>query len=193
MVDVGACVSPTTRGRVLAWGLWDWGSSAYNAVILTFVFSVYLTDAVGKGLPGPIDAGRLARLRDRRGGVRHRARRPGVGPALGRRRAPQARHSASGPACTVLTMAGLFAVREDYHWLWLGLLLLGLGSIFFELASVSYNAMLVQVSTPANIGRVSGFGWSMGYFGGIVQLLVVLRRPDRTRRRRARRDRPPTG
>ena len=76
-------------------------------------------------------------------------------------------------ACTVATMAGLFAVREDYHWLWLGLVLLALGSIFYELASVSYNAMLVQVSTPATMGRISGFGWSMGYFGGIVQLLGV--------------------
>ena len=34
------------RGQVLAWSLWDWGSAAYNAVILTFVFSVYLTDQV---------------------------------------------------------------------------------------------------------------------------------------------------
>ena len=25
---------------------------------------------------------------------------------------------------------------------------------------------------PANIGRVSAFGWSMGYFGGIVLLLI---------------------
>jgi UMF1 family MFS transporter len=32
--------------------------------------------------------------------------------------------------------------------------------------------MLRQISTPSNIGRVSGFGWSMGYFGGIVLLLV---------------------
>ncbi len=32
--------------------------------------------------------------------------------------------------------------------------------------------MLHQVSTPANIGRVSAFGWSMGYFGGIVLLLI---------------------
>ena len=70
-------------------------------------------------------------------------------------------------------MAGLYTVREDYHWLGIGLLLLALGSIFFELASVSYNAMLVQVATPSTIGRVSGFGWSMGYFGGIVQLLGV--------------------
>jgi UMF1 family MFS transporter len=32
--------------------------------------------------------------------------------------------------------------------------------------------MLQQVSTPATIGRISGFGWSMGYFGGIFLLLT---------------------
>ena len=32
-------------GRVLAWSFWDWGSAAFNAVIITFVFSVYLTNA----------------------------------------------------------------------------------------------------------------------------------------------------
>ena len=53
--------------------------------------------------------------------------------------------------------------------------------------------MLVQVSTPATIGRVSGFGWSMGYFGGIVLLLRRLRRADRGRRRRARGVRPADG
>jgi MFS transporter, UMF1 family len=47
---------PFTRGQVLAWGLWDWGSAAYQAVILTFVFSVYLTDAVGADLEGPVSA-----------------------------------------------------------------------------------------------------------------------------------------
>ncbi len=49
---------------------------------------------------------------------------------------------------------------------------MGLGSITFQFAEVAYNAMLRQVSTPKTIGRVSGFGWSMGYFGGIVLLLV---------------------
>ena len=172
MVDVGACVSPTTRRRVLAWGLWDWGSSAYNAVILTFVFSVYLTDSVGKGLPGPIDAGAWLGYAIGAAGLLIAL----AAPVLGQRSdAAGRRKFATGAwtACTVATMAALFAVREDYHWLWLGLLLLALGSIFYELASVSYNAMLVQVSTPATMGRVSGFGWSMGYFGGIVQLLLV--------------------
>ncbi|MGH3544471.1 MAG: MFS transporter, partial [Mycobacteriales bacterium] len=76
-------------------------------------------------------------------------------------------------AMTVATMAGLCFVRDDYTYLWLGLVLLALGSIFAEFAQVSYNALLRQVSTPATIGRVSGFGWAMGYFGGIVLLLTV--------------------
>ena len=67
----------------------------------------------------------------------------------------------------------MFLVQDDSRWFALGLVLLGLGSIFFELASVSYNALLVGVSTPATIGRVSGFGWAMGYLGGIVLLLAV--------------------
>ena len=162
----------SSRGRVFAWGLWDWGSSAYNAVILTFVFSVYLTDAVGRGLPGPIDAGAWLGYAIGGAGLLIAL----AAPVLGQRSdAAGRRKFATGvwTACTVATMAGLFTVREDWRWLWLGLVLLALGSIFYELASVSYNAMLVQVSTPATMGRVSGFGWSMGYFGGIVQLLGV--------------------
>ena len=38
----------TDRGTVVAWGLWDWGSAALNAVLITFIFSVYLTDSVGQ-------------------------------------------------------------------------------------------------------------------------------------------------
>src|SRR5699024_168403 len=38
--------SPVPARVVRAWGLWDFGQQAFNTVILTFVFSVYLTDAV---------------------------------------------------------------------------------------------------------------------------------------------------
>jgi UMF1 family MFS transporter len=55
----------------------------------------------------------------------------------------------------------------------MGLILFGVGTIFYEIAAVSYNAMLAQVSTPKNIGRISGLGWSFGYLGGIVLLLIV--------------------
>ncbi len=169
---VSGPISPVRRGPVIAWALWDWGSSAYNAVILTFVFSVYLTGAVGKGLPGPIDASAWLGYALGAAGLVIALAAPVIGQradSAGRRK----RATAVWTVLTVVAMAALFAVRDDYSYLWLGLALLGLGSIFFELATVSYNAMLVQVTTPANMGRISGFGWSMGYFGGIVLLLAV--------------------
>jgi UMF1 family MFS transporter len=60
------------------------------------------------------------------------------------------------------------------EFLLLGVSLIALGNVFFEFAGVNYNAMLTQVSTSKNIGKVSGFGWGMGYLGGIVALLIVL-------------------
>jgi UMF1 family MFS transporter len=163
---------PTTvvdRAGVLAWGLWDWGSAAYHAVILTFVFSVYLTDVVGDASPAASAAlgyaigaaGLVIAL---------------LAPVIGQRADAAGRRKLSTAvwtACTIATMAGLFAIRDDPGYLWPGLVLLATGSVVAELAQVSYNAMLAQISTPATIGRVSGFGWAMGYLGGIVLLLVV--------------------
>jgi UMF1 family MFS transporter len=159
------------RSRIIAWGIWDWGSAAFNAVVVTFVFSPYLTKVVGKDLPGSISANTwlgwalgiaglfialLAPITGQRadaGG--HRKRALGIWSAL-----------------ITAVMVGLFWVRDDYRYLWLGLVLMGIGSVVFEFAAVSYNAMLGQVSTPKNVGRVSAFGWSMGYFGGIILLLI---------------------
>ncbi|MGW4243328.1 hypothetical protein ACWELQ_12585, partial [Nocardia sp. NPDC004722] len=53
-VDQAMVGQATGRAAVVAWGLWDWAAASFNAVILTFVFSVYLTDHVGKGLPGGV-------------------------------------------------------------------------------------------------------------------------------------------
>ncbi|MGV9680583.1 MFS transporter [Nocardia sp. NPDC003482] len=161
----------TGRGQVLAWSLWDWGSSAFNAVILTFVFSVYLTEKVGDDVPGGISAsawlgwalgiaGLLVAL---------------TAPISGQRFDASAKRKRSLgvlTGLTVLAMLLMFFVRDDYRYLWLGLVLLAFASTTFELANVPYNAMLRQVSTPATVGRVSGFGWAMGYFGGIILLLV---------------------
>ncbi|NLU63095.1 MFS transporter [Rhodococcus sp. HNM0563] len=160
-----------TRRQVFAWGLWDWGSAAFNAVILTFVFSVYLTDAVGDDLPGSISASTWLGWALGIAGFAIAVLAPVSGQkydASGRRK----RSLGVLTFATVALMAAMFFVRDDHHFLWLGLVLLGAGSVIFELANVPYNAMLSQVSTEKNIGRVSGFGWSMGYFGGIVLLLL---------------------
>ncbi|AOW92991.1 hypothetical protein BFN03_10855 [Rhodococcus sp. WMMA185] len=160
-----------TRRQVVAWGLWDWGSAAFNAVIVTFVFSVYLTDAVGDDLPGPVSASAWLGWSLGIAGFFIAVLAPISGQrfdAAGRRKWALGALTLATVAC----MAAMFFVRDSYEYLWLGLVLLAVGSVIFELANVPYNAMLRQVSTPANIGRVSGFGWSMGYLGGIVLLLL---------------------
>ncbi|ONM47326.1 MFS transporter [Nocardia donostiensis] len=159
------------RGQVIAWGLWDWGSAAFNAVILTFVFSVYLTDTVGDDLPGGISASAWLGWALAIGGLVVAVTAPVSGQWFDAT-ANRKRSLGVLTALTVVTMAAMFFVRDDYHDLWLGLVLLAAGSVVFELANVPYNAMLRQVSTPATVGRVSGFGWAMGYFGGIFLLLI---------------------
>ncbi|MFD7845573.1 MFS transporter [Nocardia sp. NPDC059764] len=161
----------TGRGTVLAWGFWDWAGASFNAVILTFVFSVYLTDKVGADLPGGISASAWLGWALGGAGLVVALTAPVAGQWFD---ATARRKLALGilTSVTVLLMAAMFFVKDDYHYLWVGLVLLAVGSASFELSHVPYFAMLRQVSTPANVGRVSGFGWSMGYFGGIILLLI---------------------
>lgn len=167
--------SRVPRGRVLAWAMWDWGSAAFNAVIVTFVFSVYLTDSVGADLSEPLSAATWLSIAIALAGLVIALTAPIMGQRAdrgGRRR----RSLAIWTYLTIALTALMFLVDADAPnpWFWVGLVLLAVGSITFEFAEVSYFAMLRQVSTPATVGRVSGFGWAMGYFGGIFLLLAAF-------------------
>jgi len=157
------------RGRVLAWSLWDWGSAAFNAVVTTFVFTVYITssafgdkDVISAQLGWALAAaGLLIAL---------------LAPVTGQRSDVAGRRKfwlGVNTALVVALTAAMFFVQASPSYLVLGLVLVASGNVFFEFAGVNYNAMLAQVSTPRTIGKVSGFGWGMGYLGGIVLLLIV--------------------
>lgn len=158
---------PTLGWPVWAWGLWDWGSAAFNAVITTFVFSVYITsDAFGPNADTWLGwaigaAGLFVAL---------------IAPVIGQRADRSGRRTywlGVNTFIVILLSASLFWVQPDENYLILGLVLLSVGNIFFELAAVNYNSMINDVSTPATVGRVSGLGWGLGYVGGIVLLLIV--------------------
>ncbi len=159
------------RKAVVAWGMWDWGSAAFNAVIVTFIFSVYLVNGVGADVPGPLRASSWLGLSSAAGAVFIAI----AAPALGRRADDSGSRKKTLfwlTMAVIAIMVSLFFVENDWHFLWFGLVMLAAGSVVFELASVPYYAMLRQVSTPQNVGWVSGFGWALGYLGGIVLLLI---------------------
>jgi UMF1 family MFS transporter len=49
-----------------------------------------------------------------------------------------------------------------------------LANIFFELANVFYNAFLPDIAQKDQTGRISGYGWALGYLGGLFCLLIAL-------------------
>ena len=165
---------------VLAWTAWDWGSASFNAVITTFVFTVYLTGDAFTGLQegDPGFGAAKAALSSGLGwgiaiaGVVVALLAPVLGKradATGRRRVPMA--IATG--VVVASMFGMFAITPVPGAFWAGVALVGVGTVAYEIGAVNYNSMLLSISTPRSIGRVSAFGWAAGYVGGIV-LLVVL-------------------
>lgn len=178
-----AAPSRTIDRRAVAWAAWDWGSASFNAVITTFVFTVYLTSAafVDPGLKAGTPGFRAAQSGLSSGlgwGI------AGAGilvallaPVFGRRADTTGRRRlglAVATAVVVLAMLGMFAVAPAPGSFWFGVALVGLGTVAYEIGAVNYNAMLLPISTPRTIGRISAFGWASGYVGGIVLLIVLL-------------------
>ncbi len=74
----------------------------------------------------------------------------------------------------VAIMIASFFVMPSPEFLLFGLVLYGLGSVIQESAFINYYAMLKDMTTPKNIGRVSGWAWGLGYAGGILLLAISL-------------------
>lgn len=172
---------PPRRRTVAAWALWDWGNSSWNAVIVSFVFGPYVVaGVVGDARPGGLTGNTWLGISSAVAGLLIAL----IAPITGQRSdsgGHRRRNLGIWSVGVFAVMLALFSVRNEPRYLWIALALLGAGAIFNELANVSYNAMLPQVSTPATVGHVSGFGWSMGYFGGIFLLLICyvgFIRPD---------------
>ncbi|WP_431804726.1 MFS transporter [Microbacterium sp. bgisy203] len=189
---------PVPRRRVVSWAFWDWATQPYNSVILTFVWvSLYLVsdsflpaDVAAQNADGDLVCSRaadaateycrgLSDLSEWYGWVTFAA---GIlvlllAPVLGQRADAQGskkRWVLGGTAVLALVQFALFFVYAEPQYFWFGAALTALGSVASEIAGVSYNAMLLDVSTPKTIGRVSGLGWGLGYIGGILALVIVV-------------------
>lgn len=162
--------TPAPRKQVVSWAFYDWGSSAFNTVVVTFIFSVYLAAGPGKSTgDGPAWVSGAVAV----SGVFIAL----LAPITGQRADAGGRRKLSvivWSALTILAMIGMFFVKPERSYFMLGLFLFALAGVFASFADVSYSGMIRQISTPKTIGRVSAFGWAMGYFGGIFILAIAL-------------------
>ena len=157
----------TNMGRRYAWYLYDFGNSAYAAVVILAVYSAYFKDAVVGGAEGSrlwgyavaiamavtaITAPVLGAMADRLAVKKHLL---GVFTAM---------------AC-LFTACLFFVERGDVL---MGMTFFILAEIGYRSAQVFYNALLPEIAGRHEMGRVSGNGWAIGSLGGIICLLIVL-------------------
>ena len=175
------------RKQVISWAFWDWATQPFNSVILTFVFAaLYLVsdsflppDIAALPDTSAVKEGALADLTSGYGLVTTIA---GLlilflAPVLGQqadRRGSKKRWLFVFTMLLALVQFALFFVYAQPVFFWYGAAVLAIGAVISEIAGVNYNALLVQVSTPKTVGKVSGLGWGMGYIGGIVALVIVV-------------------
>jgi MFS transporter, UMF1 family len=172
MSQPGSRSATPAASRVVAWALWDCGSLGMNAIVATFVFSVYLTGSVGAGMSGGTSPASWLGRALAVAGLTIAVLAPLIGvwaEAPHRRRRTLVVLSALAVAST----SAMFLIRDQPSYLWAGLVLLSATAACGDLASVPYNAMLRQISTPQTAGRISGLGAASGFTGSVVLLLLV--------------------
>ena len=162
---------PDDPKAIAAWALYDWANSPFTTLVVTFIYATYFTRAMAPdeilgtawwsrgvslsafvvALVSPV----LGTLADR-GGLRR--------PMM----------LAATFACIAATASLTYVAPNTPNAVLLSLTLFILANIGFEFGMVFYNSLLPTVASPAKIGRVSGYGWGLGYVGGLVCLIIAL-------------------
>ena len=161
---------PASRATVWSWCLYDWANSAFTTLVVTFIYSAYFTaafaDDPGRGtalwsraimvsaiviaLLAPI-AGALADRGDRRKYL-----------------------ILCSLVCVVTTAALTFVTPGMSNSVLIALGIFVVANVAFELGLVFYNAFLPSIAPADRIGRISGYGWGLGYGGGLMALVAAL-------------------
>lgn len=155
--------------RIWGWYFFDWASQPYNTLLLTFIFGPYINDLLGDGsaaqafwgygigaagLVIAVFSPLLGSIADKAGG--------------------RMRFIWVFSVMYVCGAAGLWYAAPDSFNLTFIMLSFCIGLIGMEFATTFTNAMMPDLCSPEEMGRMSGTGWAFGYLGGMVALILML-------------------
>ncbi len=148
--------------RAFAWALYDWGNSAFATVVMAGFFPLFLRDVWSAGDASGTVTFRLG-LVNASASLLIVATAPLLG-AVADRAGARKRFLAGLALLGILATASLALIPAGGWPLALGAYLLGL--LGFMGANVFYDALIGEVSAPAEYDRVSALGFALGYLGG---------------------------
>lgn len=153
----------SNRRAVWGWALYDFANSPFTTLVVTFIYATYFARVIApehgdamwaravsiSAIIVAVLAPLLGAVADRRG-----------------RRKPLLLFF------TVVCIAGsalLFLPgKGDVLF---ALTVFVVANVAFEMGHVFYNAFLPDLAPAEKLGRVSGFGWALGYLGGLLALI----------------------
>ena len=154
--------------KIFVWSLFDFANTSYSIVVVTFIFAVYFKKEIAQGLP-------IGDLYWSIGVSTSMVITALISPVLG----AIADYSAGKKRFLLfftllcITSTGLLYFLNAGDILW-ALILFVLANIGFEAGIVFYDAYLPELTESKNYGRVSGYGFAMGYIGSLTIQGIVL-------------------
>ncbi|MCE5257720.1 MAG: MFS transporter [Chloroflexi bacterium] len=150
-----------------AWYMYDFGNSAYAAIVLLAVYSAYFKGTVVGGALGTRLWGVAVGIAMLVVAIIS----PVVG-AIADFTGAKKKFLFAFTVQAVVFMGLLFFVQKGD--VTIGMIFFILAEIGYRSAQVVYDAFLPEIASPQEMGKVSGMGWAVGSAGGIVSLLFTL-------------------
>jgi UMF1 family MFS transporter len=167
-----AAIAPRT---VWSWALYDFANSPFTTLVVTFVYATYFTQAIASD---PIQGTALWSRAITITALIVAFASPVLG-AVADRGGYRKLFLLIATAVCVCATAALYGVLPGE--VAAALVLVVIANVGYEFAGVFYNAFLPDIAPRERIGAVSGWGWGLGYIGGLLALavaLVALVQPD---------------
>lgn len=162
-------LQPGVRPReVWGWALYDFANSGFTTVVITAVFNAYFVGVVAGGADWATLAWTLALGAS---SALVMLTMPALGARTDARRSKKVWLLVSTVGCIIGTlMLGLCGPGD----LWLAIAAVVLANLFFSWGESLIASFLPELAQPQALGRVSGWGWSLGYAGGMLALGLSL-------------------
>lgn len=159
------------RREILGWAMFDFANSAYTLLIITVVFGDLFTRVIVGDAPDYRLGNLLWSIALATSYLLAVICSPVVGAVIDYT-ATKKRFLFASYLLTVATTAALYWVAPGY--VWLGMLLLILSNFAFSIGESFIASFLPGLGPPEDLGKISGFGWALGYIGGMLSALFVL-------------------
>jgi MFS transporter, UMF1 family len=162
-------LNPGVRKReVFGWAMYDFANSGYTTVVITAVFAAYFVGGIAKGAQWATFAWTLA-LSISYAIVMLAM--PSLGAYADLRAVKKKLLIWSTAGCVVSTAALAFAGPGSVA---LAFVLIVVSNTFYSFGESLTAAFLPELARAEGMGKVSGWGWSFGYFGGMLALGICL-------------------